>query len=641
MAAHRYWRITMVATISGALELSDLTLYTNGVLHTTAITFTVPPTTGSSFPGLVTWADCTQSGFAIVLDATTPVDSVGLRLGAGDSASTFLKGFTLQYSDDGAFWTQSVTVLSATYPGALALTAVPVAASFVVVPTTWNPADKGSGCTLSNGNLTATGPQTQGSARTIASVSTGKFYWEVVSTDVRLPIVGVANANASLGIYPGYDAHGWSYYGLTALKIHDGSEVTYGSVWSSQVDVIGLALDADMGEIEVYRNGASMGVMFTGMTGPFFAMTGGDTNGGGPSSCTANFGATPFAYPVPDGYYAGLGLLTSDLDPNLASVVLQLNGNTLTDASVAAHVVTALGNTHTSADHMMFGPKSIYFDGVGDSLTVPSFTVAGVSEDFTMEMWVYPTALSGYRQLFYNQASFLQLVLNAGKVMQYGNGYTAESPSGVVTGVWQHVAMSRESGVIRVFLNGVPGATQTSNAAVLLTDIGSYNNSTGEFFEGYMEQIRVTKGVCRYNSTFTPTNFYLAGSGVIAESGDALSPVTDAEVTYGFLHGEGYLDPLTVHGREFGYVVLDAENGGDGAISGTVKEKNSPTDTPLGRRVILMEDSSRLVIRATWSDPVTGAYSFTGIKKGPRYSVISFDHLHNYRAVIADNQEAL
>jgi hypothetical protein len=288
----------------------------------------------------------------------------------------------------------------------------------------------------------------------------------------------------------------------------------------------------------------------------------------------------------------------------------------------------------------MFGPKSsIYFDGVGDSLTVSSLIVGSAGEDFTIEAWVYPTALSGYRQLFYG-APGLQLVLSAGKVMQIVGGYTAESPSGVVVNTWQHVAMTRESGVIRVFLNGVPGPTQTSSAAISLTDIGSYANSTGEFLAGYMEQARITRGVCRYTASFTPISF-VSPSTFIAEAGTGDVPVTDAMRGVEYLHGSGYLDTLKAYTGDAGYVFLDVANGGDGTISGTVKEKNSPTDTPLGRRVILMEDSSRLVIRATWSDPVTGAYSFQGIKKGPRYSVISFDHLHNYRAVIADNQEAL
>lgn len=81
----------------------------------------------------------------------------------------------------------------------------------------------------------------------------------------------------------------------------------------------------------------------------------------------------------------------------------------------------------------------------------------------------------------------------------------------------------------------------------------------------------------------------------------------------------------------------DVEHGGLGTIYGTVKEKNTPANTPLRRKVRLMDERSGLVIRETWSDAATGAYEFRGIKQGMPYTVLAYDHAHNYRAVIADN----
>lgn len=85
---------------------------------------------------------------------------------------------------------------------------------------------------------------------------------------------------------------------------------------------------------------------------------------------------------------------------------------------------------------------------------------------------------------------------------------------------------------------------------------------------------------------------------------------------------------------------LDVYHGGIGLVSGTVKEKNTPANTPLRRRVLLIDEASRMTIRETWSDAATGNYEFRGVKQGVKYTVISYDHLHNYRAVIADNQDA-
>lgn len=86
--------------------------------------------------------------------------------------------------------------------------------------------------------------------------------------------------------------------------------------------------------------------------------------------------------------------------------------------------------------------------------------------------------------------------------------------------------------------------------------------------------------------------------------------------------------------------VADMYYGGLGTITGTVKEKNTPANTPLRRRVLLIDEASRMTIRETWSDAATGNYEFRGVKQGVKYTVISYDHLHNYRAVIADNQDA-
>lgn len=86
--------------------------------------------------------------------------------------------------------------------------------------------------------------------------------------------------------------------------------------------------------------------------------------------------------------------------------------------------------------------------------------------------------------------------------------------------------------------------------------------------------------------------------------------------------------------------VLGARNmyfGGNGSIYGTVKEKNTPANTPLRRKVWLLDERSGQVIRETWSDAATGAYEFRGIKQGTPYTVLAYDRAHNYRAVAGDN----
>lgn len=85
-------------------------------------------------------------------------------------------------------------------------------------------------------------------------------------------------------------------------------------------------------------------------------------------------------------------------------------------------------------------------------------------------------------------------------------------------------------------------------------------------------------------------------------------------------------------------LLRDTYYGGQGLITGTVKEKGTPTNTPLHRRVVLIDERSRLPIRETWSDAATGNYEFRGVKEGVKYTVLSYDHTGAYRATVADAQ---
>ncbi|SCK61177.1 hypothetical protein VAR608DRAFT_6993 [Variovorax sp. HW608] len=77
-------------------------------------------------------------------------------------------------------------------------------------------------------------------------------------------------------------------------------------------------------------------------------------------------------------------------------------------------------------------------------------------------------------------------------------------------------------------------------------------------------------------------------------------------------------------------------------IAGTVKHrvKGVIANAPLRRRVLLIDQATYVVVRETWSDAATGAYSFDHIDAEPRYLVIAFGHERQHRAVVADNLRA-
>lgn len=96
--------------------------------------------------------------------------------------------------------------------------------------------------------------------------------------------------------------------------------------------------------------------------------------------------------------------------------------------------------------------------------------------------------------------------------------------------------------------------------------------------------------------------------------------------------------PVPVHSMPAALCVAtarDTEFGGAGRVRNTVKEKGTP-NTPLRRRVRLVRERDGLVVREQWSDPVTGEYDFQFVDALQTYTVLSYDHTLNFRAVIAD-----
>ena len=93
------------------------------------------------------------------------------------------------------------------------------------------------------------------------------------------------------------DSNGFGYYGSNGQKYNGGGS-SYGATYGSG-DVIGVALNLDDGNIVFYKNGASQGTAFTGLSSGTYFFAGGE------SSMTGhwNFGQRPFAISsVPTGH---------------------------------------------------------------------------------------------------------------------------------------------------------------------------------------------------------------------------------------------------------------------------------------------------------------------------------------------------
>jgi hypothetical protein len=166
---------------------------------------------------------------------------------------------------------------------------------------------------------------------------------------------------------------------------------------------------------------------------------------------------------------------------------------------------------------------SALYDSVNDYLQVPAGTAFQYGTgDFTIEMWIYPTVANGpagngvtlfsQRGANYNSQRYLFLFLWPTRqifLQVPGNDFFIGTQNLVTLNAWNHVALVRRSGSIRIFLNGFANiaAANTTN----YSDTSAYAPAFGNLvfnnqytFQGNITNIRVAKSAY-YTATFDPT----------------------------------------------------------------------------------------------------------------------------------------
>ena len=174
-----------------------------------------------------------------------------------------------------------------------------------------NPLDN-NGLSVSNANLTISSPSANSTwyvIRGSLSVSSGKWYWEFSPTTLNntndYAGVGIFRASTSLGTdYLGSTVNGYGYYSGEGSKSNNNSSPAYGASYGAG-DVIGVALNMDAGTLIFYKNNASQGTAYSGLSGSFSPAFGLRTNTGGSIAvASVNFGQSSFRYTPPVGYLA-------------------------------------------------------------------------------------------------------------------------------------------------------------------------------------------------------------------------------------------------------------------------------------------------------------------------------------------------
>lgn len=313
------------------------------------------------------------------------------------------------------------------------------------------------------------------------------------------------------------------------------------------------------------------------------------------------------------------------------------NGLTLTQSGSSGSVTTSTALARVGTRALQFGGTQSLAHGASSLFNF------GAATNATISCWVFLQSGTGSDPHFFefgtdinNRFSVFFNVATA-SVMMYamagGTGSVVMTAKEDIRGRWVHMEVSREGGLWTIFIDGEPRAhTVSANipSGNLQLSIGRHfldANASAFYMRGAIDEFSVVMGTTLHRMGFTPPASAYSDSPAaapIALSGPLRRLGSPApSVAPQFLDGTAK--------------VRDLYHGGRGRITATVKEKSSPANLPLRRKVWLMRERDAQVVRETWSDAITGSYTFDNIDEAQTYSVLAFDHLRNYRAVIADN----
>jgi len=199
---------------------------------------------------------------------------------------------------------------------------------------------------------------------------------------------------------------------------------------------------------------------------------------------------------------------------------LHLNSD-FSDSSFYSQTVTSTATI--SASTYKFGTGSVYFDGTTEITVADSNDWDFYDQPFTVDFWAnFSVADNKWRTLIdintHTSSTIIQYNSDYGFRLWIGGSYV-DYPYTVTTGEWMHLEYSRdESGIVRLFINGVQQGSNWTNTSTLSGDTGVFIgrlNGDLQYWIGYIDEVRISKGIARHTTNFdVPSNEYSAYSGV-------------------------------------------------------------------------------------------------------------------------------
>jgi len=321
--------------------------------------------------------------------------------------------------------------------------------------------------------------------------------------------------------------------------------------------------------IAVVRNSGTITVYINGVSG-------------GSSANSTNFTATSYfmgafinASASPNAYYGylsnyrivgGTAVYTAAFTPPTTPLTAIANTSLLanfTNAgiynSTAQTDIITTGTAQVSTTQYKWSPTSMKFNGTSDYIQVPGSSPSYVfgTGDFTIECWMYATTYaSAFNLIDFRPTNtngiYPTLYINTDGTIRYyvNNGDRMVSTSTITLSSWNHIALSRSSGVTNLYLNGIRQTAlpyTDTNSYICGPDrptIGGSGYGLGtSLLNGYVQDLRITKGLARYTANFTaPTTTFsnststtytpaVPDAPIIAN----ITTVTDTSVKIGYM----------------------------------------------------------------------------------------------------------
>lgn len=318
------------------------------------------------------------------------------------------------------------------------------------------------------------------------------------------------------------------------------------------------------------------------------------------------------------------------------------NGSTaFQDASVRnVQMLTPNGGVTISTAQSKFGGASALFGGGTGYMVAKTFSLDIGTAPFTIEFWVRFTSLAavqGLVNLRLGNSAGPMIRKNAANQIEFVAAGTS-TPVGVTVALntWYFISLDRRiNSQMRLWMDGalVAGIQVNTDNLSSITGVEIGRDDNNACLSGYIDDLRITRFINRYestpnNGTYTPPVAAFDASSAPVTGVFIDTPVAPVKV--------GGIPNATFKLISPAIMLRDTVWGGSGRVSGTTKVKGTP-NYAVRRRVRLHREVDGMLVREQWSDATSGAYSFDSVDATKKYTVITYDYEHNFRAVIADN----